>query len=104
MESPVPEAGLKPLKRKMKLPTAKEFISYYESQGILQEASMKVIENFQKQSLLGKIDATINRLTVLDKKFDSKPEYVKTALKGIGALVPHVIAPLGNIWNSVILT
>ncbi|XP_020215693.1 uncharacterized protein LOC109799529 [Cajanus cajan] len=130
MESPnitLPTAGPKPSK-KMKLPTAKELISHYESRGMdSQEASMKVIEDLQKalfsvvssgrgkhDKLLTessrKIDAISNRLTILDMKLDSKPGYIETfaiglasgaALKGIGALVPHVIAPLGNIWNSV---
>ncbi|TKY60217.1 hypothetical protein E2542_SST17312 [Spatholobus suberectus] len=130
MEPPnvtLPNVGPKPSK-KMKLPTAKELISHYESQGMdSQEASMKVIEDLQKalftvvssgrgkqDKLLTessrKVDAISNRLTVLDMKLDSKPGYVETfaiglasgaALKGIGALVPHIIAPLAQIWNSV---
>ncbi|KAL2343120.1 hypothetical protein Fmac_004405 [Flemingia macrophylla] len=130
MEPPnltLPKVGTKPSK-KMKLPSPKELISHYESQGVdSQEASMKVIEDLQKalfsvvssgrgkhDKLLTessrKIDAISNRLTVLDMKLDSKPGYVETfaiglasgaALKGIGALLPHIIAPIGNIWNFV---
>ncbi|KAG5133791.1 hypothetical protein JHK82_024979 [Glycine max] len=57
-----------------------------------------------------KIDAIRNRLTVLDMKLDSKPSYVETfaiglalgaTLKGIGAIAPHIIASLFQIWNSV---
>ncbi|KAK7399622.1 hypothetical protein VNO78_10808 [Psophocarpus tetragonolobus] len=122
-----PKVGPKPSK-KVKLPTAKELISHYESQGMdSQDASMKVIEDLQKalfsvissgkgkhDKLLTessrKVDAISNRVTVLDMKLDSKPGYVETfaiglasgaALKGIGALVPHILAPLAQIWNSV---
>lgn len=130
METPnvtIPKVGPKP-SRKVKLPTPKELISHYESKGMdTQDASLKVIEDLQKalfrvissgkgkhDKLLTessrKIDAINNRLTVLDMKLDSKPGYVETfaiglasgaALKGIGAIVPHIIAPLFQIWNSV---
>ncbi|XP_027333258.1 uncharacterized protein LOC113848077 [Abrus precatorius] len=121
--NPVPKPS-----QKRKLPTAKELISHYESQGMdSQEASMKVIEDLQK-ALFGvissgrgkkdklltessrKVDAVNNRLTVLDMKLDSKPGYVETfaiglvsgaTLKGIGALVPHILSPVAQIWNSV---
>lgn len=123
----LPNAPPKPPK-KMKLPTPKELISHYESQGMdSQEASMKVIDDLQK-ALFGvissgkgkhdklliessrKVDAIGNRLTVLDMKLDSKPGYVETfaigvasgaALKGFGAIVPHILAPLAQIWNNV---
>jgi len=123
----IPKVGQKP-SAKLKFPTPKELISHYESQGMdSQEASMKVIEDLQK-ALFGvvssgkgrndrllaesskKIDSISNRLTVLDLKLDSKPGYVETfaiglasgaALKGIGALVPHILAPLAQILNSV---
>ncbi|XP_027920348.1 uncharacterized protein LOC114178558 [Vigna unguiculata] len=123
----IPKVGQKP-SAKLKFPTPKELISHYESQGMdSQEASMKVIEDLQK-ALFGvvssgkgrndrllaesskKIDSISNRLTVLDLKLDSKPGYVETfaiglasgaALKGIGALVPPILAPLAQILNSV---
>ncbi|KAG2410436.1 hypothetical protein LR48_Vigan01g033100 [Vigna angularis] len=123
----IPKVGQKP-PAKLKFPTPKELISHYESQGMdSQEASMKVIEDLQK-ALFGvvssskgrndkllaesskKIDSISNRLIVLDLKLDSKPGYVETfaiglasgaALKGIGALVPHILAPLAQILNSV---
>ncbi|KAJ1386167.1 hypothetical protein SESBI_41085 [Sesbania bispinosa] len=131
MEQPktpsIPETRPKPSLKK-KLPTPKELVSHYESQGMdPQEASMKVIEDLQK-ALFGvissgrgkkdkllsessrKMDAVNNRLTVLDMKLDSKPGYAETfaiglasgaALKGIGAIMPHILAPLAQIWNSV---
>ncbi|KAK7318682.1 hypothetical protein RJT34_03387 [Clitoria ternatea] len=127
--APVSDGGSKPnAAPKRKLPTPKELISHYESQGMdSEEASMKVIEDLQK-ALFGvissgrgkkdkvlveasrKVDAVNNRLTVLDMKLDSKPGYVETfaiglasgaALKGIGAIVPHILAPIAHIWNSV---
>ena len=114
--------------QKRRLPSPKELISHYESQGMdSQEASIKVIEDLQK-ALFGvissgrgkkdkllaessrKMDAVNSRLTVLDMKLDSKPGYVETfaiglasgaALRGIGAIVPHILGPLAQIWNSV---
>ncbi|RYR44143.1 hypothetical protein Ahy_A08g040527 isoform B [Arachis hypogaea] len=92
-----------------------------------QEASIKVIEDLQR-ALFGvissgrgkkdkllidssrKMDAVNGRLAVLDMKLDSKPGYVETfaigvasaaTLRGIGAIMPHIIAPLAQIWNSV---
>lgn len=112
---------------KRKLPTPQELISHYESQGVdSQAASVKVIEDLQK-ALFGvissgrgkkdrllaessrKMDALNTRLTVLDMKLDSKPGYAETfaiglasgaALQGIGAVLPHVLGPLAQIWNS----
>ncbi|XP_061365799.1 uncharacterized protein LOC133309078 [Gastrolobium bilobum] len=114
--------------QKKKLPTPKELVSHYESQGMdSQEASIKVIEDLQK-ALVGvissgrgkkdkllsessrKMDAVNNRITILDMKLDSKPGYAETfaiglasgaALRGIGAIMPHILAPLAQIWNSV---
>lgn len=114
--------------QKRKLPTPKELISHYESQGMdSQEASIKVIEDLQK-ALFGvissgrgkkdkifvetsrKVDAVNNRLTILAMKLDSKPDYAQTfaiglasgaALKGIGVVLPHLLGPLAQIWNSV---
>ncbi|XP_015936870.1 uncharacterized protein LOC107462752 [Arachis duranensis] len=113
---------------KRKIPSPKELISHYESQGMdAQEASIKVIEDLQR-ALFGvissgrgkkdkllidssrKMDAVNGRLAVLDMKLDSKPGYVETfaigvasaaTLRGIGAIMPHIIAPIAQIWNSV---
>ena len=114
--------------KKRKLPTPKELISHYESQGLdSQEASMKVIEDLQKalfgvissgrgkkDRLLGdtsrKIDAINSRVAVLDMKVDSKPGYAETfaigvasgaAFTGIKAVMPHVLGGIAQIWNSV---
>ncbi|KAK7247366.1 hypothetical protein RIF29_42247 [Crotalaria pallida] len=114
--------------QKRKLTTPKELISHYESQGMeTQEASIKVIDDLQK-ALFGvissgrgkkdkvvletsrKVDAVNSRLTVLAMKLDSKPGYAETfaiglasgaAIQGIGALVPHILGPLAQIWKSV---
>ncbi|RYR64572.1 hypothetical protein Ahy_A03g010649 [Arachis hypogaea] len=56
------------------------------------------------------MDAANGRLAVLDTKLDSKPCYVETVaigiasaatLRGMGAIMSRVIAPLAQIWNSV---
>ncbi|OIW00377.1 hypothetical protein TanjilG_05727 [Lupinus angustifolius] len=114
--------------QKRKLATPKELIAHYESQGMeTQEASIKVIEDLQK-ALFGvitsgrakkdkqfvetnrKVDSVNNRLTILAMKLDSKPGYAETfaiglasgaALKGFGAIVPHILRPLAQIWSSV---
>ncbi|KAJ1405350.1 hypothetical protein SESBI_25899 [Sesbania bispinosa] len=106
MEQPktptIPETRPKPSLKK-KLPTPKELVSHYESQGMdPQEASMKVIEDLQK-ALFGvissgrgkkdkllsessrKMDAVNNRLTVLDMKLDSKPGYAETFAIGLAS-------------------
>ncbi|XP_058731563.1 uncharacterized protein LOC131603277 [Vicia villosa] len=123
----IPEIKLKSNQKK-KIPSPKELISYYESQGMdSNEASLKVIEDLQK-ALFGvissgrgknervlnessrKMDSVNNRLAVLDMKLDSKPGYVETfaigvvsgaALNGIGAILPHILSPIAQIWNSV---
>ncbi|XP_057417481.1 uncharacterized protein LOC130711766 [Lotus japonicus] len=120
--------GIKAKPNIKKLPSPRELISHYESQGMeTEEASLKVIEDLQK-ALFGvissgrgkkdkllsdssrKMDAVNSRLAILDMKLDSKPGYVETfaigvasgaALKGIGAVLPHIIGPLSQIWNSV---
>lgn len=113
--------------KKMKLPKPQELISHYESKGLdSQEASMKVIEDLQtalfrvissgrgrKDKLLvetsRKLDATNNRLAILDMKLDSKPGYAQTfaigvasglTFKGIGTVFPHVLRSIAQIWNS----
>lgn len=123
----IPEIKFKP-NQKRKIPSPKQLISHYESQGMdSQEASLKVIEDLQK-ALFGiissskgkkdrimnessrKMDSVNNRLTILDMKLDTKPGYVETfaiglasgvALKGIGAVIPHIFSPIVQIWNSV---
>ncbi|KAE9610333.1 hypothetical protein Lal_00006436 [Lupinus albus] len=122
-----PAPTLKPT-QKRKLATPKELIAHYESQGMeTQEASIKVIEDLQK-ALFGvitsgrgkkdkmfvetnrKVDSVNNRLTILAMKLDSKPGFAETfaigiasgaALKGFGAIVPHILRPLAQIWTSV---
>lgn len=113
--------------KKMKMPSPQELISHYESKGLeSQEASIKVIEDLQtalyrvissgrgrKDKLLAnasrKIDATNNRLAILDMKVDSKPGYAQTfaigvasglTLKGMGAVFPHVLSGIAHIWNA----
>ncbi|KAJ7952080.1 putative Ribosomal-like protein [Quillaja saponaria] len=127
--SPSPDSGsTSQTPKQRKLPTPRELISHYESQGLdTQEASIKVIEDLQR-ALFGvissgrgkkdklmvdtsrKIDAVNNRLTILDMKVDSKPGYAETfaigigsgaALRGIGSVMPHIIGAVAHIWNSV---
>lgn len=123
----IPEIKIKSNQKK-KIPSPKELISYYESQGMdSHEASLKVIEDLQKalfgviSSGRGKNDRVLNesyrmmdfvnnRLAVLDMKLDTKPGYVETfaigvvsgaALNGFGAILPRIISPIAQIWNSV---
>lgn len=124
---PISEIKMKPNPKK-KIPSPKELISYYESQGMdSQEASLKVIEDLQK-ALFGvissgkgkkdrimnessrKMDSVNQRLAILDMKLDTKPGFVETfaigvvsgaALNGIGAIMPHILSPIAQIWNSV---
>lgn len=114
--------------QRRKLPSPQELVSHYESQGLSShDASIKVIEDLQnalfriissgrgkKDKLLvetsRKIDATNNRLAILDLKLDSKPGYAETfalglasgsVLNGIGTMMPHVFGALTHIWSSV---
>ena len=114
-------------KRKQQLPTPKELISHYESQGLdSQEASVKVIEDLQaalfrvitsgrakKNKLLvdasRKVDSANSRLVLIDAKLNSKPGYPETfaigiasslVLKGLQSVFPHVIGAVSQIWNS----
>ncbi|KAF5742698.1 hypothetical protein HS088_TW09G00750 [Tripterygium wilfordii] len=116
--------------QKTKLPTPRELVSHYESQGMgSREASMKVIDdlhnvlyrvissnnvNSKKGKLMvetsRKIDVVNNRVAIVDAKLDSKPGYVDTfaigvasgaALQGIGSVLPHVFQGLGQIWTAV---
>jgi len=126
----IPEIKMKPNQnnQKKKIPSPKELISYYESQGMdSQEASLKVIEDLQK-ALFGvissgkgkkdrlmnessrKMDSVNQRLAILDMKLDTKPGFVETfaigvvsgaALNGIGAVIPHILSPIAQIWKSV---
>lgn len=113
--------------KRKQLPTPKELISHYESQGLdSQEASVKVIEDLQaalfrvissgrakKDKLLldasRKVDSANSRLALVDSKLDSKPGYGETfviglasglALKGLGSVFPHVVGAVTQIWNS----
>ncbi|KAF4357051.1 hypothetical protein G4B88_004461 [Cannabis sativa] len=112
------------MKKKKPLPSAKQLISHYESQGLdTQEASVKVIEDLQatlfrvitsgrakKDKLLAeanrKLDSANSRLALIDSKLDSKPGYGASlaigmasglALNGLGTVLPH----LSQIWSSV---
>src|SRR5574337_1068296 len=89
--------------RRRKPPSPQELISHYESQGLTShDASIKVIEDLQnalfriissgrgkKDKLLvetsRKIDATNNRLAILDLKLDSKPGYAETFALGLAS-------------------
>ncbi|KAF9675115.1 hypothetical protein SADUNF_Sadunf10G0197800 [Salix dunnii] len=114
---------------KKKLPTPQELISHYQSQGLdSQEASIKVIEDLQnvlfrviasnnrgkRDKQVGeasrKIDTVNTRLAVVDMKLDSKPGYAETfaigvasasAFRGVGAVWPHVVGGIAQIWNAV---
>ncbi|XP_057968557.1 uncharacterized protein LOC131158027 [Malania oleifera] len=114
--------------QKRKLPTARELISHYESQGMdAQEASLKVIDDLQnalfrvvtsgrgrKDKFMAetsrKLDTANTRLAILEMKVDSKPGYGETfaigvasgaALKGIGSVLPNIVGAVGQIWDAV---
>ncbi|CAH1422545.1 unnamed protein product [Lactuca virosa] len=99
---------------KKKLPTAKEMVAHYESQGMQpQEASLKVIDDLQNlllrvvnTSKKNNMDAVNNRLLRLESKLDSKPGFPQTLAIGVlsGTVVhvfPQVISSVAHIWNSV---
>ncbi|XP_062110916.1 uncharacterized protein LOC133822559 [Humulus lupulus] len=117
-----------PQMKKKQLPSPKQLISHYESQGLdTQEASVKVIEDLQatlfrvitsgrakKDKLLAeasrKLDSANSRLSLIDAKLDSKPGYGGTfaigmasglALNGLGTVLPHVVGAVSQIWSSV---
>ncbi|KAK4745443.1 hypothetical protein SAY87_011755 [Trapa incisa] len=121
---------LRMMKGKEKLPTPRELISHYESQGMdPQQASLKVIEDLQKvlfqvvssrsssrkdkllsQQSSRKIDSVISRLAILEMKLDSKPGYPEAfsigvvsgaALNGIGSVMPHLLRAIGQVWSAV---
>ncbi|KAK3035527.1 LOW QUALITY PROTEIN: hypothetical protein RJ639_034732 [Escallonia herrerae] len=117
--------------KKRKLPSPRELIAHYESQGMeTQDASIKVIEDlqnavfsrrqsqWQQQQEAGRRDAAPvseagcdqRRLVNLEMKVDSKPGYAQTLaigvasgalLRGVGSVIPHVAGALAQIWNSV---
>ncbi|KAL7605741.1 hypothetical protein Lser_V15G18278 [Lactuca serriola] len=99
---------------KKKLPTAKEMVAHYESQGMQpQEASLKVIDDLQNlllrvvnTSKKNNMDAINNRLLRLESKLDSKPGFPQTLAIGVlsGTVVhvfPQVVSSVAHIWNSV---
>lgn len=112
-----------------KLPSARELVSHYESQGIdSQEASFKVIEDLQgalfrvistsrndknrnnnrnvSSETSRKLDIINARLLSLDMKIDSKPGYPQTLAIGMASggllqVLPRVAESVVQIWNSV---
>ncbi|TMX03537.1 hypothetical protein EJD97_015791 [Solanum chilense] len=112
-----------------KLPSARELVSHYESQGIdSQEASFKVIEDLQgalfrvistsrndknrnnnrnvSSETSRKLDVINARLLSLDMKVDSKPGYPQTLAIGMASggllqVLPRVAESVVQIWNSV---
>lgn len=117
--------------QKRKLPSPKEMIAHYESQGLeTQEASIKVIDDLQsmlfrvvtsgrgkKDKLMAdtsrKLDTANARLAILELKVDSKPGYAETLaigvasgalFRGVAGVFPHVLAAVGQMWNAVTAT
>ena len=113
-----------PQKQKRKLPTPKELIAHYESQGMeSQEASLKVIDDLQNALFIvvssgrskkdrfmvdasRKLDSVNSRLAILEMKLDSKPGFPQTLTlgvvsAGIASALPHVFGAFSQIWNSV---
>ncbi|KAL3520234.1 hypothetical protein ACH5RR_018383 [Cinchona calisaya] len=113
---------------KRKLPTPRELVSLYESQGMdTQEASLKVIEDLQNalfrmtlsssgastgrsnkqgpssSDTSRKLDIINARLLQLDMKVDSKPSYPQTLAIGItsGALLHVFGSAAAQIWTAV---
>ncbi|KAL9459791.1 hypothetical protein AB3S75_003069 [Citrus x aurantiifolia] len=114
--------------QKKKVPSPKELISHYTTQGLDQEqASIKVIEDLQnvlfriiasnnknrKDKLMAeaskKIDVVNSRVAIVDMKLDSKPGFLETfgigiasgaALNGIGSVWPHVVKGFRQIWRT----
>ncbi|KAI3521697.1 hypothetical protein L1887_11169 [Cichorium endivia] len=97
-----------------KLPTAKEMVAHYESQGMQpQDASLKVIDDLQNLLLRvvgttkkNNTDAVNTRLLRLESKLDSKPGFPQTLAIGVvsGTVVhvfPQIAASVAQIWNSV---
>ncbi|XP_060174122.1 uncharacterized protein LOC132604577 [Lycium barbarum] len=112
-----------------KLPSPKELVSHYESQGMDSlEASFKVIDDLQgalfrvisssridknrnnnrnmSSDTSRKLDVINARLLSLDMKVDSKPGYPQTLAIGVAAgaflqVLPRVADSVGQIWNTV---
>lgn len=108
-----------------KLPSARELVSHYESQGMdSQEASFKVIEDLQgalfrvitssrndksrnvSSETSRKLDVINARLLSLDMKVDSKPGYPQTLAIGLASggllqVLPRVAESVVQIWKSV---
>ncbi|RVX03722.1 hypothetical protein CK203_023075 [Vitis vinifera] len=122
--SAIPSSQPPPRTQKRKLPTPKELIAHYESQGMEpQEASLKVIDDLQTalfrvissgrgkkdrftMDASRKLDTANARLAILEMKLDSKPGYPQTlalgvASAGIASALPHVFGAFSQIWSSV---
>ncbi|CAN4094887.1 unnamed protein product [Withania somnifera] len=112
-----------------KLPSPRELVSHYESQGMdSQEASFKVIEDLQgalfrvistsrndknrnndrnvSSETSRKLDVINARLLSLDMKIDSKPGYpqmlaIGVASGGLLQVLPRVAESFVQIWNTV---
>ncbi|MCD7457588.1 hypothetical protein HAX54_035446 [Datura stramonium] len=112
-----------------KLPSPRELVSHYESQGMdSQEASFKVIEDLQgalfrvisssrndknrnnirnvSSETSRKLDVINARLLSLDMKVDSKPGYPQTLAIGMASggllqVLPRVADSVVQIWNTV---
>ncbi|KAK4373799.1 hypothetical protein RND71_004476 [Anisodus tanguticus] len=112
-----------------KLPSPKELVSHYESQGMdSQEASFKVIDDLQgalfrvissyrndknrnnnrnmSSETSRKLDVINARLLGIDMKVDSKPGYPQTLAIGLASggllqVLPRVVDSVVKIWNSV---
>ncbi|XP_009619636.1 uncharacterized protein [Nicotiana tomentosiformis] len=111
-----------------KLPSPKELVSHYESQGMdSQEASFKVIDDLQgalfrmistsrndknrnnrnmSSETSRKLDVINARLLSLDMKVDSKPGYPQALAIGLAAggllqVLPRVANSVVQIWNTV---
>nr|XP_027087516.1 uncharacterized protein LOC113708967 [Coffea arabica] len=112
---------------KRKLPSPRELVSHYESQGLdTQEASFKVIEDLQNalfrlmlsssgagkgksnkqgpsSDISRKLDVINARLLQLDMKVDSKPGYPQSLAIGVasGTLLQGFASAAAQIWTAV---
>ncbi|KAF9590226.1 hypothetical protein IFM89_032004 [Coptis chinensis] len=121
---PTPEQQSQRKKGPPQIPTPKELVSHYESQGMeTNEATMKVIEDLQnvlvrvvssgrgkKDKLMAescrKLDTAITRLAILELKMDSKPGYGESLAIGVVAGgfvrgIGSVVGAVGDMWNAV---
>ncbi|KAK3015899.1 hypothetical protein RJ639_007635 [Escallonia herrerae] len=112
--------------KKRKLPSPRELIAHYESQGMeTQDASIKVIEDLQNAvfrlvagrangnsnrkaggetpPLSRKLDVISSRLVNLEMKVDSKPGYAQTLAIGVasGALLRGVGSVIPHVAGAL---